>query len=274
MTRSTSLEEAPLARRATRACRLSKLRGNVRRAYYGGISGANDRIDRVLALVGGRGLALLETLVQPGGVAVDAGASGGLYTSRLSKLVGVKGAVHAFEPNPASRLQLNTIASALGNVVVHDVALSDRPGRAVLHVPVRNGGAVDALGRLEPFDGRQVELEVETVRLDDVVPSATFIKCDVEGHELAVLRGASETLAKRRPTLLVEIEWRHAGDAFEETFRYLHALGYAGSAIRADGPVPLDEFDLERDQIAHLGDELPDGRMPKAYVNDFVFRPS
>ena len=229
----------------------------------------------MLALVGGPGLALLDALVRPGDVVVDAGASFGLFTGRLSLLVGTGGTVHAFEPNPSCHAQLNGVASAGGNVVVHPVALSDRSGPGVLHVPLRNGRRTDALGRLAPnAAAEEVLVPVVTTRLDDVVPSMTFMKCDVEGHELAVLRGAAETLARDRPALLVEIEWRHAGDDFEETFRLLADLGYVGRALRADGPVPLDEFDLERDQIAHLDDELEDGRMPRAYVNDFVFTPS
>ena len=47
-------------------------------------------------------------------------------------------------------------------------------------------------------------------RLDDLaLGDVGFVKIDVEGHELAVLRGAAETLQRNRPPLLVEAEERH-----------------------------------------------------------------
>jgi FkbM family methyltransferase len=231
-----------------------------------------SRAARVLELVGGPGLALLGTLARPGDVVVDAGANFGLFAERLSQLVGPEGTVLAFEPNPNCAPHLEALAANAGNVVVYPLALSDRRGTAVLHVPVRGARRIDALGRLAPTGADEERYTVETARLDDIAASVDFIKCDVEGHELAVLRGANATLVERRPRLFVEMEWRHAGDEMQETFRYLAGLGYAGSALGPTGLVPLDDFDLERDQLGHLDDaSLPD-RMPPAYVNDFVFR--
>jgi hypothetical protein len=60
----------------------------------------------------------------------------------------------------------------------------------------------------------------------------------------------------------------------EETFEYLAGLGYEGFAVGPGGPVPLSEFDVERDQLAFLGDTFETGAMPPEYVNDFLFRPS
>jgi hypothetical protein len=163
-------------------------------------------------------------------------------------------------------------------VEVHALALSDSAGKADLHVPRENGRSMAAVGRLAPIAGVESEtIAVDTARLDDVLSDdaarVAFVKCDVEGHELAVLRGAAKTLAEARPALLVEIERRHAGERMDETFAYLAELGYEGFAIGPDGPMPLGDFDVERDQLAFLGDSFETGTMPSAYVHDFFFAP-
>jgi hypothetical protein len=100
----------------------------------------------------------------------------------------------------------------------------------------------------------------------------SFVKCDVEGHELAVVRGAERTLREALPTLLIEIEQRHSEVGVEATFEHLLGLGYIGWAIGSDGLNPLDQFDVERDQLAFLsGFELRD--MPTGYIHDFLFAP-
>lgn len=236
---------------------------------------ARARRARVLRAMGGRGLALLDELVRAGTTVVDVGASVGLFTTRLAELVGSEGSVDAFEPNPRAFARLEEIAAAAGNVVPHGIALSDRAGIAELHIPIRSGTPLDGLGRIGPGDEPHVErIAVTTARLDDFELSPAFVKCDVEGHELAVLHGAAATLRRSRPILLVEIEHRHAGERMEETFAYLAGLGYEGRALGPDGPVPLSAFDVERHQIAHLGGETGGGRMPPGYVNDFVFTPA
>lgn len=199
-----------------------------------------------------------------------------MFTTRLSELVGPAGRVLAFDPNPECVARLEQIARASGNVVVHASALSETRGVAVLHVPVRSGARLDALGHLgDATEGNEIALSVPTVTLDEVLDAedrrVRFVKCDVEGHELAVLRGATSVLEDERPALLVEIEWRHAGEAMHETFELLRAAGYAGEVVTPAGPRPLSGFDLERDQLAHLGDELEHGVMPRDYLNEFLF---
>ena len=70
--------------------------------------------------------------------------------------------------------------------------------------------------------------------------------------------------------LLIEIEHRHSEVGVEATFQHLLGLGYSGWGISSDGPRPLDQFDLERDQLSFLSSfEL--GQMPSGYIHDFLF---
>jgi hypothetical protein len=79
------------------------------------------------------------------------------------------------------------------------------------------------------------------------------MKCDVEGHELAVLRGAEQTLRRCLPTILIEIEQRHQGGDIRETFAFLTDLGYGGHFLRDRDLCALEEFDLDRDQRVPRG---------------------
>jgi FkbM family methyltransferase len=217
-----------------------------------------------------------EEVAQTGDVAFDIGARWGTYTSLLARVVGRSGLVHSFEPNPQHSKALRAIARASRNVHFHPFALSDQTGIATLHVPMLGDRAADGLASLAPPTSDHRRVQVERRRLDDLrFERLNFIKCDVEGHELAVLRGGEATLRRLRPRLLVEIEQRHAGADVEATLGFLAGLGYAGYAVHRDGLRPVAEFDLERDQLAVLEREPVSGwMMPPAYIHDFLFVPA
>lgn len=148
-------------------------------------------------------LQVLHRCVRPGSVAVDVGASYGIYTCVLARLVGPEGRVYAFEPEAeaAQVLRRNARRNRLGWVRVIQAACADSSGAAALcheRDPSRNW---IALGRAVTW-GSEV---VEVVRLDDIVPAADFLKLDVEGAEELVLRGATDLLRRCRPTVLFEV---------------------------------------------------------------------
>jgi FkbM family methyltransferase len=217
-----------------------------------------------------------EELAPAGGVALDIGARWGTYTSLLARRVGPAGLVHAFEPNRQHSRTLRAIARASRNVRVHPFALSDEAGSSALHIPVLGGRVSDGLASLARPAGAHRTVQIERRRLDDLpFERIDFIKCDVEGHELAVFRGGEATLRRLQPPVLVEIEQRHAGADFEATREYLEGLGYSGYAVSRDGLRPAAEFDVGRDQLAILERESGSGwTMPPAYIGDFLFVPA
>jgi FkbM family methyltransferase len=217
---------------------------------------------------------VVDQLVGPGGIAMDIGAHRGYFSARLLQLVGPTGSVHAFEPNPVHLPRLRVMARRQPNLLVHAVALSDRGGSAELMVPVVAGERYEGMGGLDdPWYklGADFEaIDVPVARADDFAAGGvSFVKCDVEGHEVEVFAGAERILAQR-PTLLVEIEHRHRDVDPHSTIERLTAFGLEAWAVFQDGLRPASDFDLERDQLAHLGD--PRGElMPQGYVNDFLF---
>jgi len=108
--------------------------------------------------------------------------------------------VDVFEPQPDLARYIRN--ARLHNVRVHEVALSDQAGTSRLLVPMDNG-----LARLASSDAVQAQVElgatterpVKTLTLDSFgLVDVGFLKIDVEGHELAVLRGADETITASR----------------------------------------------------------------------------
>nr|MBA2531931.1 FkbM family methyltransferase [Nocardioidaceae bacterium] len=180
--------------------------------------------------------------------------------------------VLAYEPQPAMYRYLRAGLSPrwYRNVTLSDLALSDRAGTASLHVPVVSGEQQIAWASLQAGAGDGgADVTVFTSRLDDEVGDrpVSFVKCDVEGHELKVLTGASRLLHEQRPVWLVEIEYRHAGTAVGQVLSILSEAGYEPSFLTSGGelvPVPTDHRTPQR-----LNDVEP-GR----YVNNFLFIPS
>ena len=218
---------------------------------------------------------LLDHIVNRGDTAVDVGAAGGVFAGRLLRLVGLTGAVHAFEPNPAHVRRLLRLSARRRNLSVHAVALGNRSGTAELTVPVVGGRRWEGMGSLHD-PRRKLDCEVDTLtvslaRLDDVLAGrrVAFIKCDVEGYEDQVFAGA-ERLLEQRPTILAEIEQRHRATDPRVTIDHLTSFGLQAWAIFPDGVRPASEFDLERDQLRYLAGEARES-MPKGYVNNFLF---
>jgi FkbM family methyltransferase len=216
---------------------------------------------------------VVDLLVGRGDVVLDIGAAHGHFSTRMLDLVGSRGAVLAFEPNPVHHPRLHTIART-GPLTLHPVALSDHPGEASLHVPVLDGRARAGLASLEPRGDAEVqEVQVPVMRLDDLVGDevkVAFIKCDVEGHEDAVMRGAQALLARDQPPILIELEQRHRGEDVGVAIDHFTAMGYEAWAVFSSGLRPLSAFDLERDQLAIVRQGEPEV-MPPEYVNDFLF---
>jgi FkbM family methyltransferase len=219
---------------------------------------------------------LVEELVHAGEIVLDIGASRGFFSERLAQLVGPRGHVHLFEPHPANAEWLRKLCGARHNMTLHTVALSDVSGTATLSTPLIGGRAAFGMSTLEHPAAREhlEEMTDEVVirRLDDIISGrqrVAFVKCDVEGHEAAVLRGGEDLLRRDRPTILIEIEQRHRTEPVHDTFRFLEEQSYNGYAIRSDALIPLTEFDVERDQLVFL-DEFREA-MPPEYVHNFLF---
>ena len=77
-----------------------------------------------------------------------------------------------------------------------------------------------------------------------------FIKCDVEGHELEVLKGGEQLLRKFHPIISLESEARHCGiDNVMSVFNFLNKLDYKGFFVDGGSMLSLDNFNIEKHQL-------------------------
>lgn len=147
--------------------------------------------------------------------------------------------VIAVEPHHrnVAKLIRNKTLNGLDSVTILPIALSDREGTATLR------GADDrpGYGSFSLTGGSEETVADVPVRpgddvIDDGVPAPTVVKIDVEGGELAVLEGLSETLSEGSiRTVFCEVH-RHEGVAAEDVVRRLREFGYEVSRVAERGP--------------------------------------
>lgn len=220
---------------------------------------------------------LVRSLCDPDRISLDIGAAAGEFTIAM---LAASRSVVAFEPQPTQARALAAMFDAAGSRVrVEAVALSDTPGVTKMRVLESDPGrsTIDSHNALTDEDGSRVAtIDVQVRRLDDLqLDDVGFIKIDVEGHELAVLRGAADTLQRNRPTLFIEAEERHHPHAVAATAEFLAGLGYTGY-FEVDGiRRPIDEFDPATHQNpANIGGWKDGWAIRGIYVNNFVFLPA
>lgn len=153
--------------------------------------------------------------------AIDVGAANGVYSWSMRRFAL---GVHAFEANPRLHKKL---VRRLPQINAHCCALSETCGQTELRIPLRKGSALSGHATIETANGLDDFDSVERVSVDMKtldsfnLENIGFIKIDVEGHELSVLKGAEQLIMRDRPILLIEIEDRHRDDAFESVVRWL-----------------------------------------------------
>ena len=169
--------------------------------------------------------ATIRRLTKPGMTVLDIGANIGAHTLLFSSLVGPTGRVVAFEPTDFAyaKLQKNlSLNPALRVELVH-LALADRTS-SQQQVDFRaswqtNGGRTNGpstvdMVRLDEWSEAQGLLRVDVIKLD------------VDGYEYPVIAGGMATIARTRPTFIIEATGLHFSDAARNPFEVLRSLGY------------------------------------------------
>ena len=188
-------------------------------------------------------IAVLAGFLPRGGTYLDIGAREGRFTGELARANGGDCLVFAFEPVSYFSEILERISGRRSNVTCVPTALSDKAGEFEYFRRVRPNGLLGHAVFPHPERRKQI-VEAKTprfvaergrcARLDDEIARVgigrvDFIKIDVEGHELRVIEGGVETIARDLPTLETEISAQtllHTNDSGRTVLEVLGDLGY------------------------------------------------
>jgi len=145
----------------------------------------------------------IKTKIKPGLVVIDIGANVGFYTVILARLVGPKGQVISFEPEPEnfSFLEKTIKINDFKNVLAYQLAVTDKSGTGKLFLSADNKGD----HRLyDPGNFKsQSRIDIPLTTLDDFLTEKDFnrvdlVKMDIQGAEGLVLKGMKNTLRKNK----------------------------------------------------------------------------
>ena len=200
-----------------------------------------------------REVRILRSAIGPGDTFLDVGANHGTYAVQLATSVGPSGRVVAFEPQPrlAAVIRRSFAENGYRQASVLEIGCGERSGTANFYIPSGHSGpATLYVDYGQSRRARQVT--VRTERLDDILagealPGRVAMKLDVEGAEVAALRGAARLLRDRRPFVLFEVNadsLRAAGQTLGDLVRVFRDAGYSRYSELETYPEtkPLDEM--------------------------------
>lgn len=152
---------------------------------------------------------LFKREIKKGDVVLDIGAHIGYYTLLAAKLVGEKGKVFAFEPDPTNfgLLKRNVKTNGYKNVILVQKAISNKTEKIKLYLSKDNLGDHRIYNS---HDGRQ-SIEIEAIRLDDYFKNheegVDFIKMDIQGAEGSAIQGMPLILQGSKNVKIVMEFW-------------------------------------------------------------------
>ncbi len=161
-------------------------------------------------------VALFRDLIKPNDIVCDVGANIGAHTLAFARLAHH---VFAYEPQPRLYQALCGMCALneLQNVTTVHAGIGSREG-TMSCAPIEmsrtnNFGAHSLL----PYNGK------DAIRITKLTQDCNFLKIDVEGMELDVLRGAQEMIRRAKPVMYVEAD---RGDKFDALLAFIKTLGY------------------------------------------------
>jgi FkbM family methyltransferase len=170
-------------------------------------------------------------LLRPGFTILDIGANVGWYTLHFARKYPTS-RVFAFEPIPATFacLERNLRLNGLDNVSLFNFGLFDREEELTFYSPRGGSDAASAANLSGLAEVTKITCRVK--RLDDFMAQTgvepDFIKCDVEGAELFVFRGAMQCLLKYRPIIFCEMLRKWSAKFGYHPNEIIDLLGTAG----------------------------------------------
>jgi len=182
---------------------------------------------------------LLEKILFPGAIVVDAGANIGIYSEFLSRCVGPKGVVHSFEPSLDNFTRLRCATRKLPNVRPCAAVVGEHSGDTTLYVSDELN--VDHRAYASEGNPRRA-VQVRMVALDDYFKTGErvdLLKLDIQGYELHALRGAKRIINENQNIKLLVEFWpyglKHAGVNWNELIEMIEGFAMNIMFVRPNG---------------------------------------
>lgn len=190
----------------------------------------------------------------------DVGANVGTYTEKILS-INKNCSVYCFEPVKSTFSKLSTKLGKLPNVTLNNFALGDMEKEDFIFIYGENFG-INSLYYLEKYAQlleNQPKEKIRIQKLDDVIKqlkisTIDFLKIDVEGHELKVLKGAEEALNTGKiKTIQFEynIFWQKSGSKLEEVFNLLSSIKYKFSRLTPWGKIAIKSYNRKLENYKH-----------------------
>ncbi len=175
----------------------------------------------------------------------DIGGNHGIYTYFLAKAVGPSGSVYVFEPQPELVVEIEKLLKWLkfNCVKLYPVGLSDVSIKRILsRRNVGDGGATLECGSEQVINQN---IEIQTTTIDEFcsgndISSIGYMKIDVEGHELSVIKGGINSIRNFKP--IIQIELRVDKDSCDKVISILNELGYDGVMLLDGREIPILQY--------------------------------
>lgn len=178
-------------------------------------------------------LSVLDAETKEGSIVIDLGANIGYHTLHISRHVGEKGHVYAFEPDPENfrLLQKNIAVNNITNVTMVDKAVSSKTGKLKLYLSDVN----KADHRICETSESRKSVEIEAVTLDgyfaEYSGSIDLIKMDIQGAEYLALDGMVNVLEKNKSIKILMEYWplaiKECGGDAEVMLDKIISLGFS-----------------------------------------------
>lgn len=207
----------------------------------------------------------MDRFLKPDALCLHIGASDGRHSLYLARRV-PQGAVHCIEASPYTLGVLRQLVRlfSLPNLRLHNLAIGAADGETGLVTPIKKNGhrgrAFAYISNNTPapgddgWDGRFIGFEHRPVALRSLdsfcreqgLTGIDFLRCDIEGAEILMLDGGTETLARDRPAIMMEVHpiflAERFGRSHEEIWQRLAALDYRIFYLRDGALAQTDHF--------------------------------
>jgi FkbM family methyltransferase len=217
-------------------------------------------------------LQIVIDLLKDKSVILDVGANLGWYSLALSKTFPCS-QIYAFEPLPhifdylSSHIEINKAV----NIKALNLGLSDEVGQSSFYVVPDNSVNASIMNVADNKYAKKISITLTTLDIfahEENLRKVDFIKCDVEGAELKVLKGASKIIKHYQPIILCEMvrKWTAPfGYHPNDIISYLKSYGYSCFSINKVKPTQIEYMDEEVNETNFLFLPLAQTEKLKAY---------